>query len=280
MARLVPRATAFVLDGTLGWDDIEDPGPAYLAATDKIQTSDPLLAKCLAEILTLEIPQEGLPDGPLAWRRLLSQQEISPGAVASAIFHECRDEIAPAGFSATTDALTTLRLGEASCGGKSRLFVALARTAGIPARMVGGIILGNSKSKRTSHVWADLRIGDRWVPFDPLNDLYARLPSNYLTLYRGDEPLLRHTRGLAFDYGFASRRELVPALWHADRVDSSRRASIPSLSRRHFSILLLAPFALVFVVLARHVVGFRSIGLFLPVISCGFHAARFSSRFS
>ena len=44
-------------------------------------------------------------------------------------------------FKGTTDALTALRLGEASCNGKSRLFVALARAAGIPARLVGGLVL-------------------------------------------------------------------------------------------------------------------------------------------
>ncbi len=43
-----------------------------------------------------------------------------------------------------TDALTTLRRNRASCNGKSRLFVAFCRAQGIPARVVGGIILENT----------------------------------------------------------------------------------------------------------------------------------------
>ena len=38
-------------------------------------------------------------------------------------------------FKGLTDALTTLKLGEASCNGKSRLFVALCRNKGIPASL-------------------------------------------------------------------------------------------------------------------------------------------------
>lgn len=86
-------------------------------------------------------------------------------------------------FSGTTDALTALRLGEASCNGKSRLLVALMRASGIPARLVGGVVLESGK-KRTSHQWVEAFAGGRWVPFDPTNRHFAELPANYLVLYR------------------------------------------------------------------------------------------------
>jgi transglutaminase-like putative cysteine protease len=50
--------------------------------------------------------------------------------------------------------VTAAKLGEASCNGKSRLFIALARRAGIPSRLVGGVILSTGV-KRTSHQWVE-----------------------------------------------------------------------------------------------------------------------------
>ncbi|MEL7219627.1 MAG: transglutaminase family protein, partial [Pseudomonadota bacterium] len=97
--------------------------------------------------------------------------------------------------------MTALRLGRASCNGKGRLFVALARTNGIPARLVGGVIL-NEGSKKTSHQWLEVLIEGRWVPFDPTNGHFATLPENYLRLYTGDHALFRHTRNINFDYLF------------------------------------------------------------------------------
>ncbi len=66
-----------------------------------------------------------------------------------------------------TDALTTLRRNRASCNGKSRLFVALCRAQGIPAKVVGGIILENV-SKRTSHLWANVYYQGYWIPYDSM----------------------------------------------------------------------------------------------------------------
>ncbi|MDT8298283.1 MAG: transglutaminase family protein, partial [Spirochaetaceae bacterium] len=111
-------------------------------------------------------------------------------------------------FKGTTDALTALRLEEASCNGKSRLFVAMARNLGIPSRLVGGLIL-NPGTKRTSHQWLEVFINGYWVPFDTLNGHFAKLPKNYLTLYHGDEVLFRHSRNIGFDYHFDIKKSTV-----------------------------------------------------------------------
>ena len=87
-------------------------------------------------------------------------------------------------FKGTTDAVTAARLGEASCNGKSRLFIALARSNGIPRPLVGGLILANG-SKRTSHQWVEAYVAGHWVPFDALNGHYASLPDNYLVALPG-----------------------------------------------------------------------------------------------
>ncbi|WP_428263052.1 7TM domain-containing protein [Haliangium sp.] len=171
-------------------------------------------------------------------------------------------------FKGTTDALTALRLGEASCNGKSRLFVALARAAGIPARLVGGLILEAGR-KRTSHQWVEVYVGGHWVPFCPTNGYFAELPERYLTLYRGDEALFRHTADINFDYGFRATTTLIPS----PRARASFRVfNVWGLFDRlglPFSLLrtvLMLPIGALIVVLFRNVIGLPTFGTFLPAL--------------
>lgn len=176
-------------------------------------------------------------------------------------------------FKGTTDALTALRLGEASCNGKSRLFVAMCRSQGIPARLVGGLILEAGK-KRTSHQWLEVLIGPYWVPFCPTNGHFASIPSNYLPLYYGDEVLFRHSRDINFNYGFTiSRRDGIRAellqqglhdplnlmsVW-----DTFRKAGIPF---ELLKVLLMIPLGTLVLVILRNVVGLQTFGTFLPIL--------------
>lgn len=276
-AALVTQALNYRTQGSGAW-----PGGSAtdgsLDATEDIQTGHAALLTPLREIVGLpEDPQTGpvtQDRGPSEWQAAFDRHQLTPAVVIARIFGFCNDRIAPAQFSGTTDALTTLRLGEASCGGKSRLMAALCRTVGIPARLVGGVIVGQSASKRTHHVWVECRQGDRWVPFDPLNGHFAALPGNYLRLYTGDEPLISYSRGLAFDYGFKAPSRSVPRSWSripdeeptGNLLADLARQPIPLLERGGFSLILLAPFALLLIVFTRQVVGIDSIGVFLPIL--------------
>lgn len=278
-ASLVTQTLSYRTHGGGDWGGgASSADAATLGATEDIQTGHAALLTPLREIVGLPgNASDGAPseDWKAAdWQAAFDRARLTPPIVIARIFSYCNDRIAPAQFSGTTDALTTLRLGEASCGGKSRLMVALCRTVGIPARLVGGVIIGQSASKRTHHVWVECRQGDRWVPFDPLNGHFAALPGNYLRLYTGDEPLISYSRGLAFDYGFKAPSRSVPRSW-ATPADSEptgnfladlARQPIPLLERGGFSLILLAPFALLLIVFARQVVGIDSIGVFLPIL--------------
>ncbi|MEK7774942.1 MAG: transglutaminase family protein, partial [Candidatus Zixiibacteriota bacterium] len=111
-------------------------------------------------------------------------------------------------YSGTTDALTAYHLGEASCGGKSRLFAAMTRHLGIPTRLVGGKILSSGQSKAT-HIWTEVYVHGHWVPFCPTNNYFARIPSTYLVLYYGEMPFVSHTRDINFKYYFNLKKRLV-----------------------------------------------------------------------
>lgn len=277
-ATLTILPVAYDLDESLDWDDVNGTETSGLESTDLIQTGSPEVLELLGKLFPEQPgkpPKPSREDGPGAWQDYLKSLGISPVEAVRRMYVYCRDSIRPASYSGTTDALTALRLEEASCGGKSRLLTALCRTVGIHSRIVGGVILGDATKKRTSHVWMECSIAGTWIPFDPLNDHYASVPGSYLTLYHGDAPVIRYTRGLAFDYGFSSRLEAIPAAWQVratpgqgidPRLDGNSLNKVPLLQRSHFSIILLAPFALLFVVFARQVLGFDSIGLFLPVL--------------
>lgn len=183
--------------------------------------------------------------------------------------YDFTSRLTPRPFKGTTDALTALRLGESSCNGKSRLFVALARATGIPSRLVGGLILDSGVTKKTSHQWVEIWVAGHWVAFCPTNHHFAELPERYLALYYGDEALFRHTNDVNFDYRFETHSQLVPS----PRAKASftlfnvwalfDRLKLPFTLLR--TILMLPVGALV-VVLFRNVVGMPTFGTFLPAL--------------
>ncbi len=257
------RSVSFQLPEDLRWKDLLSQDS--LDSTKWIPSGHREIQLATARLVGYP-PDRDLPPSPHAWQEWMESQGIGPVDFARRAFVYCRDEIQPAAFSGSTDALTALRLGESSCGGKSRLMAAMCRSVGIPARMLGGVIMGQAKKKRTSHVWVEVGLGDQWVPYDPLNDHQAVLPAHYLTLYVGDLPLIRHSRGLAFDYGFRAPVERVPMAWTLTPDEQDGRGAVPLLQRRHFSVILLAPFALLFTLFVRQVIGIDGIGVFFPVL--------------
>lgn len=205
------------------------------------------------------------------WSRIRPPQSADLLQTIRAIFRYTHEELEPAPFKGFTDALTALRLGQASCNGKSRLFVALARLNGIPAHLVGGVIL-EPGVKRTSHQWAEAYIAGHWVPFDPLNGYFAEIPANFLQLYRGDRFLFSHARDINFDYAFSIRRLLVAPGSGAASADADTAGWLSGISRfiaqnqQISGIFLLFPLVALLVTFCRNVIGLRTFGIFLPML--------------
>jgi len=204
--------------------------------------------------------------------RELSQSVGSDREVVQTLFAYVH-KIPAAPIITLTDALGALERNKASCNGKSRLLVALARNLGYPARIKGGIILKES-NKRTSHAWAELYINGNWVPFDALNGHFAYLPANYLELYEGDEFLVTHTPGIQFDYSYEIfEQESLPLINEAaPGVEQFTTFSLWGLvkngiiTKKNLFLLLMLPLGGLMVALLRNVVGIRTFGVFLPVL--------------
>jgi hypothetical protein len=245
--RVIPRRVEYAIPPELKTPDSYPTSAAVLLRPEKeIQVDSPEIAQTLRKI--------GAHQGTILERLRR--------------IHDFTSSLPQRPFKGTTDALTALRLGEASCNGKSRLFVALARAAGIPARLIGGLIL-TSGSKRTSHQWVEAYVGGHWVPFCPTNHHFAELPERYLRLYVGDESLFRHVSNINFQYRFETRAALVPS---AKAKASFRLFDVWGLFDRlklPFSLLrtiLMLPIGALVVVLFRNVIGLPTFGTFLPAL--------------
>ena len=205
------------------------------------------------------------------WQTIKPQtQDIH--SVLTSIFQYTHQQIETVPFKGTTDALTTARLKVASCNGKSRLFVALARLNGIPARLVGGLILDNG-SKKTSHQWVEAYVQGHWVSFGPTNGYFATRPSHFLKLYQGDEALFRHTSNIGFDYLFSiSKQTVSPSLYPELLNDNQAHINLaPALTELHLSpttvsIILLFPLCTLIITFLRNVVGIKTFGIFMPML--------------
>ena len=225
----------------------------YLVAEPGIQKDDPEIEAALRRIVTAEKP--GILDA------------------LTRIHRHLQDKLANRNFSGYTDALTALRLGEASCNGKSRLFVAMARKLNIPARLVGGLIMQQG-SKRTTHQWVEIYISGHWVPFDTINDHFAEIPANFLTLYYGDLVLFKHTSNVNFQYFFNVTKQLVP---QRDAQTALSQSSLNvtnfyafferiGISQNLLTILLMLPLGALVTVVFRNVIGLETFGTFLPAL--------------
>ncbi len=217
------------------------------------------------------------------WESIKPTQPQNINAVVQAIYDYTYRQIEGAPFKGLTDALTALRIKQASCNGKSRLFVALARLNNIPARLVGGVIL-NQGSKKTSHQWLELYIEGHWVPFGPTNGNFARLPGNYLTLYRTDQVLFRHSSDINFDYLFNVDKRLVsPSLYSiessTDKFDQStdpQKQTIDinitqlllrmGLAPQTVGLFLLFPLCTLLITFLRNIIGIKTFGIFMPML--------------
>lgn len=158
------------------------------------------------------------------------------------------------------DAIQTLDKLVADCGGKARLFAAFSRAAGIPSRIVGGLVLKKG-TKEITHVWAENYINGQWVPFDAVNDYYARLPDYYLELYRGDYALIKHVGIKKFEYFFVIGEESVPPLDNPWSL-----YVLPIHFQDMIKVLLLIPLGALLVAFFRTVIGVPTFGTFTPIL--------------
>ncbi|MCB9799765.1 MAG: hypothetical protein H6757_03275 [Candidatus Omnitrophica bacterium] len=221
-------------------NDYPDDIQFWLRSTKHIQSDNPSIYKHL--------------------KKIIRKKDKKAAVVTEKIFKYIRGEIKYQSEKGSKDATQTLDALTADCGGQARLFVAFSRAAGIPSRLVGGILLDEGV-KTVTHVWAENYIGGTWIPFDVVNNHFAFLPANYLEMYRGDYALIRHMRLESFEYFFVIEHGKIPP---ADPFFTLY--SLPLPFQNSVKVLLLIPIGVLVVTIFRVLIGVPTFGTFAPII--------------
>ncbi len=237
---------------TVAREDYPESLQNYLKNTDLIQINSLLIKNKLKE---------------------LTRDKYSLYEKIRAIHNFVVKDIRYVNFSGGLDAESTLQLLEASCNGKSRLYVAMVRLLGVPARVVGGVIL-NRSPKKTTHQWVEVYINGHWVPFCPTNNYFAELPLRYILLYYGDEVLFKHSSQVGFTYRFSFEKVNIPkaglSLKYRD-MPVNIFAVLSNFEKFNISLniliyLLMLPLGALVSVILRNIIGFQTFGIFLPIL--------------
>ena len=191
--------------------------------------------------------------------RIVKKEKTMP-RVMRGLYAFVRNEIRYRTEKKSKDAKATLDQLVANCGGQARLFAALSRAAGIPSRLVGGLIL-ETGVKVTTHVWVENYIAGQWIPFDVVNNHFAAIPAHYLEIYRADVALIKHAGLSKFEYVFIIGPEKIPPLdnpWSLYALPIHFQSLVKSL--------LLIPLGALIVVFFRTVIGIPTFGTFTPIL--------------
>ena len=103
--------------------------------------------------------------------RKIAGQEKDVVKVAHSLQHWVYENLDATAAKNSNSALTILEQRAGDCTEHARLFVALARAVGLPAREVGGLLYANlGQPLFVWHAWAEVHDGRQWVSVDPAWD--------------------------------------------------------------------------------------------------------------
>jgi len=157
----------------------------YLESTERILSDNPEIVRRTGEILAGTTEPRAAVEKLTKW-------------VAGYVEDTVTDSRTP---------LETLEKRTGNCQSHSRLFVSLARAAGIPTRFVSGLVYAEGKGF-LYHSWAESFVG-YWLPVDPT---FGEIPANatHIKLVEGDSSddmapiagVIGRLRGRVLDVGY------------------------------------------------------------------------------
>lgn len=187
------------------------------------------------------------------------------------IFGYAADEIALV-EGESDDPLLALIAREGSAEGKARLLVTLVRAAGQASRVVYGLELSEGSDPRPE-VWAEVAVGQFWLPMSPSSGFFGTRPPNLLALRRGDPELVRGTGLAALSSQYRSLRQRLSSEELAAMMQPPNPVlaqlslyRLPVHIQEALRLLLLVPLGALAMALLRNVVGIPTFGTFLPVL--------------
>lgn len=188
-----------------------------------------------------------------------------------ALFHHVQQHIHKEPTAgASKSAVDCLQAGRGDALAQSRLLVALCRNRGIPARLVGGLIL-NRAAEQKPHAWVETWVDGVWVALCPFHNHLGKVPAHYLVFTVGEAALVRSSNFRHLDYAFLVE-QVHPGKASGDEPllrRAFRRVSLHSLPPPEYRLvefLLLLPLAALMICFVRQVIGLPSFGTFAPAL--------------
>ncbi len=156
---------------------------------------------------------------------------------------------------------------------KAALAVELLAIAGVNARVVHGIQLGEQRREAPIVHWLEIFHNSHWGAYN-VTTAEKGMNANYLAWWRGNRPLITAsgTNNVQANFSIMASRPL--ALQAAVEAGRDKHPlfvtfslfGLPLESQAVYQILLLVPIGALVMVLLRNVVGLRTFGTFMPVL--------------
>lgn len=133
-------------------------------------------------------------EAPQIAKQAATLQKEDELATAHAIYDFVAGHLNYSGYSGREkSALTALQDKAGDCSEYAALFVALARAAGIPARIMGGYVAQRDRLVHATdyHNWAEFHTGGRWLIADPQQKRFNEEAQGYIAMeiVSGDKTL-------------------------------------------------------------------------------------------
>lgn len=164
---------------------------------------------------------------------------------------------------------TSLAARKATLLDRSLVMVALCRAAGLPSRVVSGLILKEDIDPQP-HYWVGVYLDEKWLNYDIAYGYRQVVPANYLPMHRDGIDIVQALNGELLKVEFDLEREFDHPYLHQFKsknlfsiFDLSR---LPLDSRNELAILMLLPLGALITALCRHLAGLRSYGVFTPTL--------------
>ncbi len=226
---------------------------AYLDPSPGIQSDDPAIEQLAGEL--------GL-DG---------NDKV---ALAKEIFAFVSHEVGAMRTVGPMDAVSVIREGRGNAMGKSRLFCALARRAGVPCVVVPGLFLEDGTFD-SLHYWNEIYVGAGWVPVDTVQGLIERIPPDRMALSSSAFVTpVQADNAASLSYRFEVQSELAAFVDVMRRrlsdsnnvVDRLSLLLLPLHVQKTLRLLLLIPLGALAMSILRSMVGLRTFGTFMPML--------------
>ena len=152
---------------------------------------------------------------------------------------------------------------------RSITMIALCRAAGIPARLVSGIILKDDIDPKP-HFWVEVYEDNVWSSYDIYFGYKKTIPINYLPIRRNGNNIVEITNGKLNQIEYVLEPEFNHPFIRQKQKDHFLTVfdftRLPLNIRNELALLLLLPLGALITAIFRHLVGVHSYGVFTPTL--------------